>query len=499
MVKPKITPYLSSVLILIILILSASLRLYRIREYMSFLGDEGRDMLVVKRMIVNGEFTLLGPITSIGRMYMGPIYYYMISPFLALWNFDPVGPSVMVAILSVLTAFLIYFFCKKFFSVRSGLVAALFYAISPLTILYGRASWNPNVVPFFSMLFILSLSYAALKKKYHLFILAGFSLGILIQLHYVTLLLGLTAIATFLFIIRPWPPLRYLIAFALSFVLGYSPFLLFELRHQFVNTQNTIRFIFEDKKENTTIPLYVSVLSIWQDVTVRVFWRLLIVESAELTKVVILFIGGIIFWIFKSKESKKISRGALQIILIWFASGLILFALYRGSIYDYYFGSLFPIPFILLGVCISFLWKLKNYPVKAICFAFLSYLIIVSTLHSPLQSEPNNILTTTEKVSQFVFDRISMRPYNFALMALHNSDHAYRYFFDLWGNPPITIQNPAVDPERKSVAPELWVICEDRDCKPLGNPLWEIAGFGPAEIAGEWKIGQMSIFKLVHL
>ncbi|OGG12790.1 hypothetical protein A3D77_07070 [Candidatus Gottesmanbacteria bacterium RIFCSPHIGHO2_02_FULL_39_11] len=490
---------LSSLLILIILILSAFLRLYHIREYMTFLGDEGRDMLVVKRMIVNGEFTLLGPITSIGRMYMGPVYYYMISPFLALWNFDPVGPSIMVAVLSIATVYLIYFFCKKFFSARSALIAALFYAISPLTVLYGRASWNPNVVPFFSMLFILSLSIASIKKKYPLLILAGFSLGILIQLHYVTLLLGLTLILTFLLLIRPWPPLKYLIALALSFILGYSPFLLFELRHKFVNTQNTVRFILENKKEDVSIPLYISITAIVQDVTVRLFWRLLIVQSAELSKVFILSIGGIIFWIFKTKKIGKNSRTALLIILIWFLSGLILFSLYRGITYDYYFGSLFPIPFIILGISISFLWKLKNSALKIVCFGFLLYLIIVNTLHSPLQSKPNNILTTTEKVSQFVFNRVNNRPYNFALMALHNSDHAYRYFFDLWGNPPITIQNPALDPERKSVAPELWVICEDKDCKPLGNPLWEIAGFGPAEIEEEWKIAQVTVFKLVHL
>ena len=60
-----------------ILALAFFFRLYRIDEYMLFLGDEGRDMLIVKRMLVDGKFTLLGPITSVGSMYMGPIYYYI--------------------------------------------------------------------------------------------------------------------------------------------------------------------------------------------------------------------------------------------------------------------------------------------------------------------------------------------------------------------------------------------------------------------------------------
>jgi hypothetical protein len=119
-------------------------------------------------------------------------------------------------------------------------------------------------------------------------------------------------------------------------------------------------------------------------------------------------------------------------------------------------------------------------------------------INSPFKNDPNNLLATTANISKFVYHEIGNRPYNFALIATHNSDHAYRYFFDLWGNPPTIIQNPQIDPERKSVQKELWIICEEKVCKPLGHPLWEIAGFGPAEIVGEWKMAHVTIFKLVH-
>jgi len=87
--------------LLLIILFSAFFRLYKIDQYMTFLGDEGRDVLVVKRMLIDGKFTLLGPITSVGSMYMGPIYYYLMVPFLLLWNFSPVGPAVMVAFFSL--------------------------------------------------------------------------------------------------------------------------------------------------------------------------------------------------------------------------------------------------------------------------------------------------------------------------------------------------------------------------------------------------------------
>ncbi len=68
-----------------ILIFASFMRLYRISDYMTFLGDEGRDAIVA-RDILHGNFTLLGPRASAGDFFLGPIYYYMMAPFLLLTN-----------------------------------------------------------------------------------------------------------------------------------------------------------------------------------------------------------------------------------------------------------------------------------------------------------------------------------------------------------------------------------------------------------------------------
>ena len=91
------------------------------------------------------------------------------------------------------------------------------------------------------------------------------------------------------------------------------------------------------------------------------------------------------------------------------------------------------------------------------------------------------------------------KPFNFALITNQNSDHAYRYFLEVWGAKPVTIENPQVDPERKTVTDQLLVVCEVADCQPLGHPLWEIAGFGRAEIVGSWPApGGIKVVKLIH-
>ncbi|MBI3955101.1 glycosyltransferase family 39 protein, partial [Candidatus Gottesmanbacteria bacterium] len=201
------------------------MRFYRIREYILFLGDEGRDALIVKRMIVDHVYTLLGPITSVGSMYMGPIYYYFMAPFLWVWHLDPVGPSIMVALFSLSTIYLIYRLSYEYFSPHIGIIASLFYAISPLTVIYGRSSWNPNIVPFFSLLIIYCLMKVVIDNNHRWLIVAGFILGILVQLHYVTLLM-IPVIIFCLALIKFKIKLKYYICSFLAFITTYSPFLL---------------------------------------------------------------------------------------------------------------------------------------------------------------------------------------------------------------------------------------------------------------------------------
>ena len=61
-----------------VLVVASFFRLYRINETLMFLGDQGRDAIVAKRMLIDHDLTLIGPVTSVGNMYLGPFYYYFI-------------------------------------------------------------------------------------------------------------------------------------------------------------------------------------------------------------------------------------------------------------------------------------------------------------------------------------------------------------------------------------------------------------------------------------
>jgi hypothetical protein len=116
----------------------------------------------------------------------------------------------------------------------------------------------------------------------------------------------------------------------------------------------------------------------------------------------------------------------------------------------------------------------------------------------PFLYPPNNQLAQARRIAETALDQTEGKPFNFALITGSNSDHTYRYFFEIAGQAPITIENNQIDPKRTTVTDQLIVICELSDCKPLGHSLWEIAGFGRAEITGEWDVPFVKIFRLVH-
>src|SRR3989338_3343078 len=125
--KPQI------LILIFILIVAAFLRLYRIRDYIVFLGDEGRDALVWFNMVEKGKFTFLGPTASVGGFYLGPIYYYLALPFYFLWR-DPVGPAIFIALVGVATVLLVWHVTTRWFGAMAGWWAGWGVAIAALIV-----------------------------------------------------------------------------------------------------------------------------------------------------------------------------------------------------------------------------------------------------------------------------------------------------------------------------------------------------------------------------
>lgn len=504
----------------VILTGAAIIRLYKISEYMNFLGDEGRDALAVYN-ILHGHPTLLGPAASVGGFYYGPFYFYFIAPFYLLFNYDPVGASVLVALIGVLTIWLLYKVGSEFFSKPAALIAAFLYTIAPIVIVYSRSSWNPNVTPLFSLLTMYTLYQALKKNNWLLFLLCGLLFGLDIQLHYTELFIGLAIFLSVIFwrffrqkkslVSKLIHVIKDDVYLFIGFLIGFSPFLAFEARHQFLNIRNIITFVFGSQQKGDVIQMS-PLASIW-DALFRLFARIAsnFPASGDFhyyvpTMITIWYwsIIGIIglsfiafFLTYKNAYRKNEQQfRQLTIFLLWVVCSLLFFAIYKKSTYDYYLENIFTVPFLLVSNAIYFIWQKKIIGKVFALFCFV-FLVGVNLYGFPLRYPPIGYLTRTKDVSRAVFEKSGGKPFNFALITASNSDHAYRYFFTLWGNAPVTIENSQNDPERRTVTKQLLVVCEEVPCMPLNDPLWEIAGFGQAKIAGKWFVGGREIYKLI--
>lgn len=473
-------------ILLAITALAFFLRFYRLRDYMLFLGDQGRDVLVVKKMLVDGKFTLLGPVASVGGFYLGPIYYYFIAPFLLISGFDPIGPAFFPAILGSLTPLILFFYLKSRFSIKTALIAGFLYAVSPVLVKYNRFSWNPNVVPFFSLLFFIAWEkYISSQKKLFAF-LTGVIIGILFQLHYLAFIfapvIGLMAIIKYK---TNWRKIiQVFVTCVFGLIIGWLPFIVYEVRHNMQNFSGLVEFISRQDGTNVGFDATRYFKTVFANSNLILYYLFNLPTSISYIFLIIM-IGYIV------KNHKQILS---QFVIF----SILVLSLYKGKMGEHYYNIIYALFLIITADILSRLLSKKFW------FVGITSLIIIfcfSIKAYPFWQEPNHQLDQTIEISKHILNRYTKeKPFNFALVTQTNSDYAYRYFFDLWKNPPVEILNDVIDPQRKTVTDKLIVLCEPlSSCPdPRGNGLWEIASFGRAEIVSKETHGVYIIYELKH-
>jgi hypothetical protein len=263
--------------------------------------------------------------------------------------------------------------------------------------------------------------------------------------------------------------------------------LIFEIRHQFPNFKTILEFVTRGTTVGYQTKNYSWLISNIGNIFLEGLTGL---KGTIITKLTfwILILSGLFGLIKYWKNYEK--RLIFSIALIWFLGGLAGLRFYRGQVFDYYFEFMFPAPFLLAGLVVYLAWQKNILRAVSIVVFILSISWFVAS--GFYRTPPNRLIDQTEHVSDFVIEKSQGKPFNFALISDHNSDHAYRYFLEIKNHKPSELETMVTD--------QLLVVCESKTCAPLGNSAWEIAGFGRGEIVGDWEIPNIGIrvFRLTH-
>jgi len=472
-------------IIILLLLLSAFLRLFQIASRMEFLGDQGRDVLIVGRFLSKGDLMFIGPQTSIGNMYLGPWYYYLIAPALLLAWFNPVGPAILVALLGVATVWLTWRVGREWFGREAGLLAALLMALSPVVIYYSTFSWNPNVMPLFSLLSVWLTWRIWKKREFNKLFWLAVSLTMVLNSHYLGLLL-FPPVAFFLFLTlystgkekkeRKAFIKSALIALLIFFVLMF-PLILFDLKHGLVNF-NAFKEFFTIRQTTVNIKFYKGFLKI--PVIVNQLMANLIARKdyLPLAYLSLAFLGLSIWQLRKNK--------AVWFLLAFIIVGILGLGNYKQHVYAHYFGFLWPLVTLLLAAGAG---KLRW------VFLFSGVLVAWFMLTNwPGWLLANFQLRRAARVADFIEEKSGGDKFALALIAEQNYDAPYRYFFER--------KNSLLVNLHKEMTDQLFVICEPWgkvECEPVGHPLWAIAAFGWAQVDWEEELEGVRIFRLIHV
>lgn len=180
------------ILFLLVFAIGAFLRVYRFDDLVRFNTDQVRDVLVVEKILEGEEFPLLGPKAGGTTFKLGPAFYYLEAASGFVFGNSPSGMAAFVVILAIASIPLLFLFLRYYFSFYVSLLLTLTYSFSFYVIKYSRFAWNPNIIPFFFILFCISLLkiMEGKNRKFGIWhILLAISLGISVQLHTLLLIL----------------------------------------------------------------------------------------------------------------------------------------------------------------------------------------------------------------------------------------------------------------------------------------------------------------------
>ena len=431
----------TNLLLVLILILAAFLRLYNIEGSMIFEGDQGRDAIRVKKVIKDNDIILVGPRTSVGNMFLGPAYYYFMAPFLWLTYPNPVGPAIGVALINIISVYVLYLLAKDMFNEETALLSSYIYAIMAVAVEYSRFSWNPNIMAPLGILMMYVLWQAWKYKKYGYYSIAGLLFGLIIQAHYVALVMAF--IIVIWGVSSWWQEKQDRMKISLYGLLGIFlavlmelPLIFFNFRHDNIIAEGFKEFVGSQSNPSESGGFLVRSFYNSEGRFLQAFGELFQTEGQDMNRLVVYPL--LLFSLFVLYKHKFTT--ASKFLLVTVITLALSTSFYSSSLFVHYIAYIFPLVCFLYGYVFVNAWK-KYYLLKPIVVVILAVYSFVNVQKIVAITEQKSRIPTFKQVQEAAYPLVSEPglQYNIALNAVNRDwlGYNYRYFFEVQENPPV--------------------------------------------------------------
>ncbi len=460
------------------IVLGAFLRFYRLDNAM-FQGDQGRDALIVSRIFTERDLVFIGPVTSIGNMYLGPFYYYFMAPWLFLTYPSPIGPVIAVATLSVILLACTYWLGQELVGKSAALVATILLTFSTVMIDASRFSWNPNPAPLVGFLLLYSTFKATRDPRF--WIAAAICGSILLQLHYVTLLgcaaSGLLWLVSAFRIHHTKDSQKFWYATCIALficIAFFAPLFLFDAKHQWLNLQAAQKIVSSSENfgyAGTTEKILTTVHDVDNQLVFLIF-KLLVRDKAQGAVIPVLTTLTIIGAIVGIRTQKSKELGGVATVVLFVCVTAFGLAAYRHSIFIHYVIFCMPAATLLFGWCSTRLYRMHR---ALVAVPILSTAMIVALQQPHYSFAPAGpTFAQLEHVAHMI--QSNLNPQERYIVILLSESHDilgmnYRYFL-------------SADKKKRPLEPGMFdadtlvVINEEKKTQtPQDLPIYEIVTF----------------------
>ncbi|NTW30070.1 MAG: hypothetical protein HGA33_02245 [Candidatus Moranbacteria bacterium] len=420
-----------------ILAVGIFLRFYHFSDWLHFELDQARDALVVREAVLGGpgELTLLGMKAGGTSLRLGPGFYYLEYLSALLFGITPQGMAMVIPILSVASVFLFHLFARRVFRVPLALVLTALFAVSEFMVSYGRFAWNPNPLPFFSLLGLYTLLRAVSSDERYpgrWFVLSAFAIGFATHLHFIAFLVLPTVAVLFLLVRRPRFSWKSWSAAVFAFFLFYIPVALNEMETSGANSKAFIAALTEKSNKEARSPVekvirngvehglgYLVVttgiedggfpdVELLRDGTVRLdcdtkcqHGKAVGITAMAVTGLSVLSLGFL--WI-RVRDRQR--SDVFLLTGIWFVISFIVLTPLSYGFAPRFFLVQAPIPFLLLGFLIELVRIALPRGTKIARFATIALLILVGLNLSGLATRFDEMARSSTEAVDTPADRI---------------------------------------------------------------------------------------------
>lgn len=434
------THFLFYILLSLILLLAFIVRIYRLDQLLGFYYDQARDALVIWKLWHEGKFFLIGPVTGLAGIFLGPFYYYLIAPFYLIGRGNPVFPALFLAFLATGSIGIVYYLGWKMQSKATGIIALLICSFSYYLVLAGRWLANPTPILFTSMILLLSMwkiSQSTKKVSQSWWLIIALTIGVSLQFESSSAVFYIPMITVFTIWVyftnkRNRPDKKVFFFSGLLFFITLLPQLLFNMRHDNLLFNNFYRIFFQEKSFRSPFGenLAVKKKLFWAIFTSKIFPSLTNMDS-------IFYMGSLVGLVLLLTKKNK----ALTLIAIYLGVPVLGYIFYQGNngnLYDYYLTGYYYPMILLFSLGLGAIWKHIVGKVLVIWFLIIflnmNGLLIYNNIRAGVDGPTHITLGNELQSVDWVFDNAkNLKEFNIDIYVPPVIPYTYDYLFTWQG------------------------------------------------------------------